>query len=1149
MRYGRRITGLLLVMTGLLWGAFADAEEVVLRAAPHQGFGRIVFNWQNPVEFSAEAEGDLLFVRFQRPIETDAGMLIELLPDYLLDVQIGEDGQSLTLIMREGFDVRAFDLGPAIVIDLVAKPAPSGTEVASRGADGARAATTRSDNGGSERAPGRAAPPTLPVRAGEHEGFSRLVFDWPDSVDYQVVRTGSTVTVAFDRLATPDFRAVRGQNPRYVRDLEAASAAEALTVSFRVPEGARIRHLRVGPKVAIDVLAPATSQSGTKTARIAPETGRAPAAPVSSSETVGGSSAEGRDGGDASHPKPLAEVPPRALTPPKRPSRKNAAPSRASDAFAPLAAADSDTTPVAAPSATEDVPGEPKADARSTTDSDAPVQLRFEWREPVGAAVFRRAGALWVAFDKSKDLDLDALRKTAGNAVRTAEQLSHERGTIIRLGTVSGLNPVVRRDGLVWIVELRQQPLRPDSSIEIKPQPDSPVGARLFLPVTEPGLALPVQDPEVGDMIVIVPVIPLGHGVENGRRYPGVHILASAQGVALAPGIDELRVRSLRQGVEVTHAQGLLMSSSVRDLAAHAVPESEEPLTRIFGFDAGDAVPNRLFRVRQREHTEFARDEESVGRERARLHLAEFYLANGFAAEALGVLAAVARDRPEALKEPEFRALRGASSFWMGRLDEAAEDLSLAGLDGNSEAEFWRASVKATAGDTAEAAQDLKRTSRLLLSYPLPLKVPLAMLAAEAAIETRDLQQATELLEALAADDLTPPQEARLTYLQGSLAELSGDFEAAVASWEEAEDSAHRPSRAYAAVARTELLLGRGEITPDEAIEELERLRFAWRGDEFEFDLLRRLGELYLERQDYRNGLRTLRQAATHFRDHAEAPEVTQNMADAFSRLYLEGAADMLPPVTAIALYDEFKELTPSGPQGDEMIRRLADRLVAVDLLDRGAELLDAQVKFRLEGPEKARVGTQLALIQLMAGNHGEAIGALDASDIGGMPQELIARRRHLHARALLALGRTNDAYALLEDDRGVEAERLRTEIHWQARDWPNAAKSIRLLARAKGVQPGQPLDDDQAHLVLNWTIALTLAGNERACERVRREYGAAMASTSYADAFRLIAHSKRPGLLSYGDVANEVKQAERFRTFLAEYRDRLKTQNLSEIY
>ena len=65
-------------------------------------------------------------------------------------------------------------------------------------------------------------------------------------------------------------------------------------------------------------------------------------------------------------------------------------------------------------------------------------------------------------------------------------------------------------------------------------------------------------------------------------------------------------------------------------------------------------------------------------------------------------------------------------------------------------------------------------------------------------------------------------------------------------------------------------------------------------------------------------------------------------------------------PLTALALYDEYRELTPAGSEGDEMIGRLADRLVGVDLLDRAVALLDHQIKFRLKGEKRVEVRTKL---------------------------------------------------------------------------------------------------------------------------------------------------------------------------------------------
>ena len=63
-----------------------------------------------------------------------------------------------------------------------------------------------------------------------------------------------------------------------------------------------------------------------------------------------------------------------------------------------------------------------------------------------------------------------------------------------------------------------------------------------------------------------------------------------------------------------------------------------------------------------------------------------------------------------------------------------------------------------------------------------------------------------------------------------------------------------------------------------------------------------------------------------------------------------------VPAVDALGLFYDFRELTPPGRRGDEMIRRLSDRLVSVDLLDQAADLLQHQVDHRLQGAARAQV-------------------------------------------------------------------------------------------------------------------------------------------------------------------------------------------------
>ena len=100
-------------------------------------------------------------------------------------------------------------------------------------------------------------------------------------------------------------------------------------------------------------------------------------------------------------------------------------------------------------------------------------------------------------------------------------------------------------------------------------------------------------------------------------------------------------------------------------------------------------------------------------------------------------------------------------------------------------------------------------------------------------------------------------------------------------------------------------------------------------------------------------------------------------MTRLFKGFHLDGVADSLPPVAALSVYQEFRELTPPGKEGDRVINKLVDRLVMADLLEEAVELMNYQIKFRASGERKAAAGARLAQILLMDRNPENAIKAL----------------------------------------------------------------------------------------------------------------------------------------------------------------------------
>ncbi|MEQ8711097.1 MAG: tetratricopeptide repeat protein [Rhodospirillales bacterium] len=1085
MRFLIRLVVLLPMM--LAFDALAQTP-VETRGGVHDGYGRLVFSWPQPVVFEARIEGNELVVEFTQPLSSNLAPAVRLLRQYISDGRIA--GRQARFTLTRPVDIRSFGSGSSVVVDVVNPPG-----------------TTAPAAGGRTGSP---ATPLVPVRTGEHERYSRVVFDWPRTIDYSVDQQGNRVVVKFSAPGRIDAAALARSLPKNISSVSAA-AGGSLSVTLNVAEGIRLRHFRSGPKIVVDVISGAGE----------PEE---PAPRVAS-----------RPPADAVPASPPAPAP---VAAPPAPAAEKPAPAGAPVVLVPRKPADTEPAAPAAPAIAPvaPVPEQPVATGPS-------VSLSFEWRDPAAASIFMRNGFLWVVFDRRREFDLALLKRLGGDVATDIQQLPGERGSAVRMSIPPGYAPQVRKDGLLWIVDVAPGILKPQQPIAVVPQVGLASGSRILLPVPEPAPPVQFVDPDVGDRITAIPVVPLGSGVVQMRELRDMRILPSVQGIALIPYADDLIVQPTRTGAVITRPSGLALSVENKQVEGESLGGTGNA-SRIF--DLPVWVGNGSFLGNKQRLFNAVATSRGSQRDPARLELARFYFANGLGAETLGVLALMAESDPEILSDPAFRALRGGARLLNNNLPGAREDLFHERLDGVDEIELWRGAVLAREGDLQRAGLPMRSGGAILADYPETVKRKLALLGAEATLALGDAKSAEEFLRMLEQDNPTPRDEAKVQRLQGALAELTGDYEEAIAKWEKVENGPDRYARSRAALARIELLFRTDEINAGKATEELEKLRFVWRGDAFEFQLLRRMGDFYLEAGNYRQALETYKSLVSNFPSKPESKAVTQLMKDIFENLYLNDAADAIPPVTAISLYNEFRELTPGGERGDELIRKLADRLVGVDLLPQAARILRDQVETRLTGVEKARVGTRLALIQLLDRKPDATVRALDDSESENMPEELVEQRRHIRARAQIEQDNFEGALVTLADDGSKDANLLRAEAYTEMKDWRRSAV---IFGRLVGpIDRRGEISPETAQYAMNWAIALALAADEEKLRDLRTRLGDAMNKTELAEAFQLITSAASEGLIDYRTIQNQVKDVEQFQAFMTNYRDRLKGGGLSAI-
>ena len=530
----------------------------------------------------------------------------------------------------------------------------------------------------------------------------------------------------------------------------------------------------------------------------------------------------------------------------------------------------------------------------------------------------------------------------------------------------------------------------------------------------------------------------------------------------------------------------------------------------------------------------------------SRWDLTKLFFANGMAVEAMGMMRLLEENDPLAVEDAVFRGIRGVAQMQTSRYDEAEPNIFYSALDADPGVHLWRCAWHAFQENWIEAHQEfIIAGDSAFTVFPPKERAILRIAAVRAALEQEDIEAADLILTALVDEAPTDALRAQAQLLVARAKDILDDSKGALEAVDEAIAFDDRLGRAEGNYLKTELLLKYDGIKPEEAIERFESLRFAWRGGDYEFRLLNRVANLHIDQEQYGEALKSLREIITYFPDDDASKEAGSRMDELFRDLFLNGRASKLDPINALALYFDFRELTPGGRDGDQMIRILADRLAAVDLLDRAAQLLDHQVKFRLRGEQKARVSARLAVIHLLDQKPSDALRILRASRWVNLPKAIAAERRHLQARALVELDRDAEALKLIGGDPTRSAELIRSEIHWRRKDWVKVAASLESILGDRW-KIDMPLDEIEQTQILRLAMALTFENSRAGLDSLRRRYAEKMQAGTNASGFDLLTGNFDRTKTAFRELSQQVATLDTVDAFMAGYYDAAKRQQLS---
>jgi len=985
---------------------------------------------------------------------------------------------------------------------------------------------------------------TLNMRTGLHKDYVRAVFDWKSNVPYEVTRTDAqTLRVDFQRPANLQLTSREHSDKTAIREIRQLSQdSQNLSVAITTGENARFRDFLVGTKVVIDVY----NRADKSAVNNAPPA-VVPAAPQKKPSSVT----------PAAQDTEIAEV---AEPPPEEiPAAASAVDAREENIIIDI---------MDAPDAVAAPP--PLVEIMKTR--AAPHVVTLSTTESVGMASFIRGDILWIVLDRAAINVPPKLEGPQTDMFGELVRTELKGGVAYRMAL-----PQNHRDlfiygeggGLIWRVVITPNERsgyqssrydrsfgRLDPNLNVLSLNDLRNG-RVSWGFNNVTQILEMQDPFVGDILQIGTVLQSDDFAGDYRETVDFIQFQSPIGIAIKPKIDDLELRRVREGgiaLEFSDGGGLALSSN-NDIGHRRIRENIKEnevgalqtqttsmQNRIYDFDRW--ALGGLFALEENQRILLAdiAEKENSGKVQDLLTLAKMNLANERGQEALGFLNFAESLLPDLSQSPEFIAMRGASAALAGKHELAFEALFNPELDLYDEIKYWRTYTLAWLEDWQQAIENMPQDFSLLVNYPRPLLEKMGIKLAEVALRAGNEGTAKTILAKLESEreQLKPWTIAALDYLQGEADRQADDIEGARSIWTElvqGEDDWHRVK---AGLALTLLELSEGDIDRDRAIDRLEGLRYAWRGDELEAQTNFLLGRLYIEDEQYLKGFTILKDATTMSPGSDIAKDIARYMRDEFKELLMN--KEGLTPLDAIQLYEEFSELTPAADEGNLLGQRLAERLIEADLLPRASTILQLQVDRRLEGEDKARVAVRLGTVYLMDRKPAQAMASLntarDLYQASGNETEL-RRVDLLRARGLAQSNRTEEALVLLNTfPNSPDINALRADISWRSGLWDDAALAIQDLILDASIDLNRPLTDEEAQLLLNRAVALNLAGNRVGLNNERRRYQDAMNATLKARLFDIVTRPRNSAIIADREtIQSIVDEVDLFSGFLQSFR------------
>ncbi len=740
------------------------------------------------------------------------------------------------------------------------------------------------------------------------------------------------------------------------------------------------------------------------------------------------------------------------------------------------------------------------------------TKITFPWDEAVNMASYIKNDHLYVIFDKKIPVNVKLLNSYVNKSIIEHALIdnfyTYDIGkdiTCIVFKLVEGNKSnnsnryfLVYKDHNSVIIKIFPQKIKP-KIIDFVSKPFGVPTAKMEFDIENLGEAKIISfiDPMNGEKTTVLAMKNYQYIIKNDFYFVDFDIMSTIQGIAISEKSDGLVFNKNNNLFWIASKLGLNLSSKYNSSIGNSIFQTPG-FSRLDEFKDNNGIV--ALKPYEKDFGGYVETANSLQKDiysssidslyNFRINLALLNLANGFYPESKTQLKYAMINNLLLKNKFDFLLVYAASAFMNGDYKYAEKvineiDISSVPTKNLEEVRFWQDIINLSNEKDRNLNNSLievfsKSNATFLKGYSDNILIKLKLIELKFLIKNSYFNAAQNTIKELMSLKLKGENEAEMYYEVAKLQRLISNPKGELKFLNKCRvvpNSLYYSSKCEFDFINYEL--NNKIINIDAAINKLQVLDFKIRNSDMEIQVLDKIAELYLKKEDYINSLLTWRTIHKYFPNEIEALVARENMTKVFTEIFLTKIEKKYSAFQKVAIFDEFSDLNPIGSEGDRIALKLSDYLIKLDLLERAADILKHQYKYRLSGYQKDMALNKLLSVYLDLNRPKEVLKYLNVESTNNLSDQIKISRLQLFARALSEVGEYDKAIEMLKGDLTDPSDVIRANIYWQQKKWnefnDNSEPYIYSL-----MNNNQSLTKSDAEKILKQSISYSFLGRKR---------------------------------------------------------------------